>query len=373
VFKENFVRFYTWLAVLLLGLMLALTGCGGAGNGETEDTSPMIFRVGDETVTVNDFEQRVERELGPIIAQLLAQGSTVEEVQQEAQQFGVRQAVLDNMIQEELLLYAAREEGLGVDAETIDETVEQQMAMQAGAEEEEQDAAAAQATQTALRQELTEQQLIREVIASHTSADMFNSKHILVEDEETAEEVVEQLEAGEDFAELAAEYSQDPGSAETGGSYGWVARGSFVPEYEEAAFSAELNEPVIVQSQFGYHVIVVEDREMDRTFESFEELQSVPNFQNLLQQSFEPWYQEYREQAREEGVLEIDEEFDPTSVPLPIPDPSEIPTTPPALEMMPTPGGEEAPPADTEGEAAPETDTEPTEGTEAEPTATPAS
>jgi hypothetical protein len=145
-----------------------------------------------------------------------------------------------------------------------------------------------------------------------------------------------------------------------------------VPEYEEAAFSAELNEPVIVQSQFGYHVIVVEDREMDRTFESFEELQSVPNFQNLLQQSFEPWYQEYREQAIEEGVLEIDEEFDPTSVPLPIPDPSEIPTTPPALEMMPTPEGEGAPPADTEATPEAETDTEPMEGTEAEPTATPA-
>jgi parvulin-like peptidyl-prolyl isomerase len=366
--------------------MLALTGCGGAGNGDTtapdaeaEDTSPMIFRVGDEVVTVNDFEQRVERELGPIITQLLAQGRTVEEVQQEAQQFGVRQAVLDNMIQEQLLLYAAREEGLGVDAEAIDESVEQQMAMQAGADAgtdgEEQDAEAAQATETALRQELTEQQLIREVIASHTSADMFNSKHILVEDEETADEVVEKLEAGEDFAELAAEYSQDPGSAETGGSYGWVARGSFVPEYEEAAFSAELNEPVIVQSQFGYHVIVVEDREMDRTFESFEELQSVPNFQNLLQQSFEPWYQEYRQQAEETGVLEINEEFDPTSVPLPIPDPSEIPTTPPALEMIPTPEGEEAPPADTEAEATPEaeTDTEPTEGTEAEPTATPTS
>jgi parvulin-like peptidyl-prolyl isomerase len=369
--------------VLLLGLALVLTGCGGAGNGDTEtsdaeaeDTSPMVFRVGDEVVTVNDFEQRVERELGPIIAQLLAQGRTVEEVRQEAQQFGVRQAVLDNMIQEQLLLYAAREEGLGVDAEAVDEAVEQQMAMQAGAEaEEEQDAAQEQATETALRQELTDQQLIREVIASHTSADMFNSKHILVEDEETAEEVVEKLEAGEDFAELAAEYSQDPGSAETGGSYGWVARGSFVPEYEEAAFSAELNEPVIVQSQFGYHVIVVEDREMDRTFESFEELQSVPNFQNLLQQSFEPWYQEYREQAEETGILEINEEFDPTSVPLPIPDPSEIPTTPPALEMMPTPEGGEAPPADTEAEATPEaeTDTEPTEGTEAEPTATPAS
>ncbi|NJL35073.1 MAG: hypothetical protein HC893_15975 [Chloroflexaceae bacterium] len=153
---------------------------------------------------------------------------------------------------------------------------------------------------------------------------MFNSKHILVEDEATANEVLERLEDGDDFAELAAEYSQDPGSAETGGSYGWVTRGSFVPEYEEAAFTTELNEPVIVQSQFGYHVIVVEDREEGRPYEDIEQLRNSSTSQQDFETSFLPWYEELRAQAEEEGLLEIDEEFDPASVPLPFPEGTEL-------------------------------------------------
>jgi hypothetical protein len=156
---------------------------------------------------------------------------------------------------------------------------------------------------------------------------MFNSKHILVEDEATAEEVLEKLEEGEDFGELAGEYSQDPGSAQSGGEYGWIPRGTFVDEYEQAAFSAELNEPVIVESQFGFHVIVVEDREEDRAFEDFEQLSSAGNAQQYYEETFVPWYEEVRAQAEEDGTLEVNEDFDPTSIPLPFPDESEMPQT----------------------------------------------
>ncbi len=87
-----------------------------------------------------------------------------------------------------------------------------------------------------------------------------NASHILVEDDATAKLVSEKIAAGGDFAELAAEYSKDPGSAANGGSLGYFPRGVMVPEFEEVAFSLGIGEVSdMVASQFGYHIIKVED------------------------------------------------------------------------------------------------------------------
>ncbi|MGI6659473.1 MAG: peptidylprolyl isomerase [Dethiobacteraceae bacterium] len=86
-------------------------------------------------------------------------------------------------------------------------------------------------------------------------------RHILVETEEEAEEVLALLRAGEDFAELAKEHSQDPGSADKGGALGFNGRGSFVKEFEDAAFAlpvGEYSEPV--KTEHGYHIIEVLER-----------------------------------------------------------------------------------------------------------------
>ncbi len=77
---------------------------------------------------------------------------------------------------------------------------------------------------------------------------------------ERAQEVRERLLAGEDFAGLAREVSEDPGSAVVGGDLGWIKRGLMDPAFEEAAFAlaaGELSEPV--RSRFGYHIIRVEE------------------------------------------------------------------------------------------------------------------
>lgn len=77
---------------------------------------------------------------------------------------------------------------------------------------------------------------------------------------EGAREVAGRLRAGEVFATLAAEFSQDAGSAQNGGDLGLFARGTMVPEFEEVAFSlkaGEISEPV--RTSFGFHVILVEE------------------------------------------------------------------------------------------------------------------
>ena len=94
--------------------------------------------------------------------------------------------------------------------------------------------------------------------------------HILVADEATALDVIKQLQGGADFATLAKEKSTDPSAKTNGGDLGYFRREAMVPEFAEAAFSIPPgtigDKPV--KSQFGWHVIKVEDRR-----------QSIPTFE----------------------------------------------------------------------------------------------
>ena len=87
------------------------------------------------------------------------------------------------------------------------------------------------------------------------------ARHILVSSEAAAQKLAERVAAGEDFAQLAKENSGDAGSKEQGGMLGFFGKGQMVPQFEEAAFTlkkGEVSKPV--QSQFGWHIIKVEDR-----------------------------------------------------------------------------------------------------------------
>ena len=87
------------------------------------------------------------------------------------------------------------------------------------------------------------------------------ARHILVETEEEAEELLKELEEGADFAELAKEKSTCP-SSEQGGDLGSFGKGQMVPKFEEAAFSLEVDEiSGVVQTDFGYHIIKRESQE----------------------------------------------------------------------------------------------------------------
>jgi len=87
-----------------------------------------------------------------------------------------------------------------------------------------------------------------------------HARHILVESEDDAKQVIEELKKGADFAELAKKKSKDPGASD-GGDLGFFTKEQMVPEFSAAAFALEpgkISDPV--KSQFGWHVIKVEEK-----------------------------------------------------------------------------------------------------------------
>lgn len=87
------------------------------------------------------------------------------------------------------------------------------------------------------------------------------ARHILVESEDQAKEIADKIAKGGDFVALAKEYSKDPGTKDAGGTLGYFGRGQMVPQFEEAAFKLKKGETSPpVQTQFGWHLIQVEDR-----------------------------------------------------------------------------------------------------------------
>ena len=86
-----------------------------------------------------------------------------------------------------------------------------------------------------------------------------NAAHILVSSEKDAQNIMARLEKGEKFEDLAKRFSKCP-SKSKGGNLGWFNKGDMVPEFENAAFSAQKGAVVgPVKTQFGYHIILVKD------------------------------------------------------------------------------------------------------------------
>jgi peptidyl-prolyl cis-trans isomerase C len=116
-----------------------------------------------------------------------------------------------------------------------------------------------QEAKTALTDEALKQ-TYDEAVKSMSGQEEVRARHILVEGEDEAKAILEQLKGGADFAKLAKEKSKDPGAAE-GGDLGYFTKDQMVPEFADIAFKmypGQLSNPV--KTQFGWHVIKVEDK-----------------------------------------------------------------------------------------------------------------
>lgn len=157
------------------------------------------------------------------------------------------------VIDTKLLANAARKQGLADDAEVkdqmrrLEELVLEQAVLTRYIE--------ARLTDEAL------QKRYEEFVAESAKNEEIRARHILLEHESEAKEVITELKGGADFAELAKTRSTGP-SAPAGGDLGFFGRGEMVPEFSDAAFALETGtiSETPVKTQFGWHVIKVEER-----------------------------------------------------------------------------------------------------------------
>ena len=134
------------------------------------------------------------------------------------------------------------------------------------------------------------------------------ARHILIKsseimtDEQARELVVElraRAESGEDFGELAREYSEDIGSAAEGGELGWTSPGQMVPEFDKAMAATavdQISEPV--KTQFGWHIIQVEGRrQQDMTSEAIRAQAMNYLHDRKYQEELDAWLRQIRDEA----------------------------------------------------------------------------
>lgn len=254
-------------------LILALLVPGALAEADT-----VVARVGDRVITQADLDLQFEL----FLRQNTGGAALSDEVR--AQLAGLKKQYLERMVQDAVVVQAAERLGLAPDEATIDRRVEQAKQRLSGDEaflaalkqygipdvatyrRMTYDAMAYKALIDWLRRNLRISEAALRALylidrAAYAEPEQICTAHILVPSREEAEAVIARLQAGEDFAELARELSQDPGSGPRGGDLGCVALGRFVPEFERAALALEpgqISQPV--ETQFGWHVIRLNDR-----------------------------------------------------------------------------------------------------------------
>ncbi len=210
----------------------------------------------------------------------------------------LREKILDELIIQKVLLVKAKEDSIEVDARQIDSMLDEQikgMVRQVGSEKKLEDelGMSMRKIRNRFREQIEERALVENLKSKKLATisvgkgeieefyktmkdslprveESVNLSHILVsvsaggDAREKAlakiKEVQQKLEAGEPFEKLAQEYSDDP-SGSRGGDLGFIQRGDLVVPYEEAAFALEIGQiSDIVETEFGFHIIKLEDR-----------------------------------------------------------------------------------------------------------------
>ena len=152
----------------------------------------------------------------------------------------------------------------------------------------------------------TEFQRGERIRASHILIRVAESADAAAKDQARAKaaDVLKEAKAGKDFAALAKEHSQDPGSAPSGGDLGYFERGQMVGPFEQVAFSLTPGQTSdLVETQFGYHVIQVVDKQVARTVPLAEVRTQIEEF--LQGQNRERETQSFIDQLKAKGKVEI--------------------------------------------------------------------
>jgi len=222
-------------AAMVVILSFSLAGCGRPG---VRDKSAVLARIGNEVITLKDFNDRISN-LPDNIKAIAEQNKA---------------AYLENLVIETLLYKEALDKKLDQDAEVkllLDEAKKRILIARLAEDEIE-------------KKISVNEQAMRDYYEENkddlSSPELFRASHILVDTLEEAAKIQDRLNAGAIFEELAREYSKDV-TSKRGGDIGYFSAGQMVPEFEDACMKLKVGEiSGPVKTNFGYHIIKLTDK-----------------------------------------------------------------------------------------------------------------
>ena len=242
----------------------------------------ILASFGEDTITLGEFNQLWK------------------EVPEEYKLQLDKSMVLDQMISEKLLIQEAKEKKFEEDekiAEQIKKTTEQIL------------------VQALIQREILDKIKVNdeEVLEyyeqnkdSFTEKEQVHLYNILLETEEDAQNVLEQLKAGGDFSEITKTKSTGPSAAQ-GGDMGFISKGSTIPEIDEAVFALKVGELTdIIKSDYGFHILKVTEKKPESTKTLEEAKEDI--MQTLLPEKQKEAFDNLLKELKSKVEVEINEE-----------------------------------------------------------------
>lgn len=295
-----------------------LSGCGVS----KEDS---VAIVNGEAISKSEFginfdinKKIYENQLGTdIMSKDMGKGKTFEEE--------LKQIVLDNIILEKIILQDAEKQKITIKDKEVKEAVDQFVASVGGQDKLKEFLKQNNMTEDYMENRMRVEMILDEyrdnfyatIISDEDvkkqyeeNKDLYVSiraSHILVETEEEAKEILNRINNGESFEDLT-KLSTEPGAEARKGDLGYFTRGKMVAEFEKAAFELKPGEiSDVVQTEFGYHIIKLNDRK-----ESFEEIKDnvLADLQNKESAKFDEKIKELRDNAKIEILMDTESQKD---------------------------------------------------------------
>jgi len=340
----------------LLAIVAAVV-IGGLVIGKFVTPAKVVATVFGEEISVGEFQIRVKMQRANMVAEHDQYYQVMAQIEDQAsqQQYAnivaqyeyqldppeiLGQSIINQMIDEILIKREAQSRGIEVSDAEVTETLQNVFGYfpnpefpDKPGENEDEDAPAAAPVPTSVTEEeyqteldiyldsysqygvdegviyqLIEAELYRERLTDllaegiSTEEDQVWARHILVEDEETAESIFVRLEDGEAFIALAQELSIDPSAASNFGDLGWFNAATMIPEFSEAAFGGEIGDIVgPVETTYGFHIIEIMGHEFRPMAE--EELN------NVLNVALVDLLSEIKTEAEKSGDIDLSEDW----------------------------------------------------------------
>lgn len=271
--------------------------------------NPSSILADEGTSTTETNPEDVETILPPetILATFSGQTITLEEFNQLWEEVPEdyklqldKSMVLDQMISEKLLIQEAKNMGLEEDNDVLEQIkkITEQILVQGLIEREILDKINVNDVEVLVYYEQNKD--------SFTEKEQFHLYNILLETEEEAQDVLEQLKAGKDFSEIAIEKSTGPSAAQ-GGDLGYLSRGSIIPEIEDVVFALELGKlSEIIKTDFGFHILKITEKKPE-TVKALEEVKE-DIIQTLLPDKQKDAFENLLEELKDKAEIEINED-----------------------------------------------------------------